>query len=143
MAKLDHNQETAHIHQWVELRRKGAFRCIVPYQGKRCIRVKVSEQLLEEINEEWNNYLDLCQQSQSKMDYEEARKHFTNFQKYKRQEDLDKLKEVIKRVEKRCWVNPEYKGMVDEKKYLFNEDEYMPKPDMPDPMSPKHIYITI
>lgn len=134
--------EVNHIHQWVALRKHGAFRCITPYNGKRCIRVKVTEELYESINAEWNNYLELCQQSQAKADYEEARKHFTNFKNYKRQEDLEKLKAVIKRVEKRCWVNPDYKGMVDDQKYLFNEEEYMSKPDMPDPMSPKHIYIT-
>lgn len=131
-----------HIHQWVQYRRKGAFRCLAPYNGNRCIRIQVSQELYNLICEEWNNYIKLCQQSQSKADYEEARKYFTLFKKYKRQSDLDKLREVIKGIEKRCWVNPEYTGMMDEKKYMFKEDDYMTKPDMPDPMSPKSIYIT-
>lgn len=127
--------EVNHIHQWVALRKHGAFRCITPYNGKRCIRVKVTEELYESIAAEWNNYLELAQHSQAKADYEEMRIAFKH-------KDLDAMKVILKRVEKRCWVNPDYKGMVDDQKYLFNEEEYMSKPDMPDPMSPKHIYIT-
>jgi hypothetical protein len=134
MATTDELKTQGHIHQWV-LQRNRTSKCIASFNSRNCIKIGIQAEALATLQEEWSNYTELCQSTDAKRDYDEMRVAY----KYK---DKQKMAEILRRVTKRCVVDPEYQECRDEKKYQFNYEEYLPSPESPDPMSPKNIYIT-
>lgn len=100
-----------------------------------CIKILVTQDEYQRRIEEWTNYCELAQASQSKRDYDAMRVAF----KYG---DKQKMRELLEGISGRAWVDGNYEGYMDEKKYKFDENEYMPTPNYPDPMHPKSYYIT-
>lgn len=90
---------------------------------------------LQKRTDEWTNYYQLAQASQSQRDYNEMRVAF----KYG---DKTKMAQLLDGIKKRAWVDRNYEGYMDEKKYKFDENEYMPTPNYPDPMHPRSYYET-
>lgn len=132
--KGEEQKSDGHIHKWV-LQKSGVSKCIASFHNRMCIKLKVTEDHLKSIEEEWANYYQLCQQSEAKKDYDDM----CTASKFK---DRDMMKKILERVSKRCQVNPEYTGAIDEHKYQYIGDEYMSTPEYPDPRSPKSYYLT-
>lgn len=123
-----------HIHKWSE-QKDGSSKCIAPYNNRMCIKILVTLDEYAHRMEAWNNYLELCKTTQAKKDYDEMCIAY----KYG---DKAKMREIMARVKKRCVVNPDFEDHIDEPKYLFKEEEYLSKPDFPDPMHAKNYYLT-
>ncbi len=92
----------------------------------KCGALKISYEEFERRRDEWNNYFQLVSQSEAKRDFDEMKIAF-------KARNIEKMREIKARVNKRCWVNPDYRGLMDEPKFLFKESEYMSKPSFPDP----------
>ena len=141
-AKQEATAENTHIHKWA-LQRNGASKCIASYGGHICIKILVTEDLHSRISEEWANYYELCRATKSSEDYIKAKGFFKMYGKYNNPADKKALMGVIDTsVEKRCKVNPDFEDRVGEAKYMFKEAEYLPRPELPDPLNERNVYVT-
>ena len=130
MAKIE-DKEDRHIHSWASVNGIESY-CKNLYYGKPCIKIKVGEAELQRRIEEWNNYYNLAQHSQAKLDYEDMR------QAYK-EKNFDRMKELRKKIEIRCQIVNN--DISENYRFSFNENEYFAKPpDFPDPQDPRLFY---
>lgn len=100
------------------------------YNGRPCLALKVSNAEWERRNEEWRNFYALCQQTEAKRDYDLMCDAF-------KRKDQKEMKEILKRVNKRCQVKTDEFGDND---FTFSKEEYLDGPSFPDPANPKSVY---
>ena|SRR3990167_8139100 len=117
--KLQQQLSGGHTHFWGPTYTPSEWKC-------ECGKIRISGEEFKRRKEEWDSYYELVKTTPSYRDFWEMKRASDA-------KDLDKVAEIKKRVEPRCWVKPDYQGLIDEKKYEFDEDQYLPKPSFPDP----------
>ena len=123
-------EEQKHTHWWEHTAHNVAY-CTSLYKNRPCKAIRVTPQKYDEVDSEWKNYYQMCTQTEAYNDWQEMKKAFAIG-------DRDWMNQIITRVNRRCTVTKDEWG---DNVFHHNEEIYMPKPELPDPSSPKNIYV--